>query len=74
VARDLIQQLQGLQRAQDNILRVWVGYEIARGQLDLALGTMQIDDEGMWIDPGPIGYKHGYPQNEVKGDDEEGKK
>jgi len=73
VARDLIQQLQGLQRAQDNILRVWVGYEIARGQLDLALGTMQIDDEGMWIDPGPIGLKYGYPQNEVK-DDDEGKK
>jgi hypothetical protein len=74
VARDLIQQLQGLQRAQDNILRVWVGYEIARGQLDLALGTMQIDNEGMWIDPGPIGHKHGYPQNEAKGDDEEGTK
>ncbi len=68
VARDLIQQLQGLQRAQDNILRVWVGYEIARGQLDLALGTMQIDDEGMWIDPGPIGLKYGYPQNKATDD------
>jgi hypothetical protein len=69
VARDLIQQLQGLQRAQDNILRVWVGYEIARGQLDLALGTMQIDDEGMWIDPGPIGLKYGYPKNNANDDD-----
>ena len=73
VARDLIQQLQGLQRAQDNILRVWVGYEIARGQLDLALGTMQIDDEGMWIDPGPIGLKYGYPNNKAN-DNEEGNK
>jgi hypothetical protein len=72
VARDLIQQLQGLQRAQDNILRVWVGYEIARGQLDLALGTMQIDNEGMWIDPGPIGLEYGYPQNNVN--DEQNKK
>jgi hypothetical protein len=71
VARDLIQQLQGLQRAQDNILRVWVGYEIARGQLDLALGTMQIDDEGMWIDPGPIGLKYGYPKSGSDADDEE---
>jgi len=61
VARDLIQQLQGLQRAQNNILSVWVGYEIARSQLDLALGTMQIDSEGMWIDPGAIGFAHGYP-------------
>ena len=72
VARDLIQQLQGLQRAQDNILRVWVGYEIARGQLDLALGTMQIDNEGIWIDPGPIGLEYGYPQNNVN--DEQNKK
>ncbi|MFP6586204.1 MAG: TolC family protein [Pirellulaceae bacterium] len=71
VARDLIQQLQGLQRAQDNILRVWVGYEIARGQLDLALGTMQIDAEGMWIDPGPIGLKYGYPKSGSDADDEE---
>ena len=71
VARDLIQQLQGLQRAQDNILRVWVGYEIARGQLDLALGTMQIDAEGMWIDPGPIGLKYGYPKSGSDTDDEE---
>lgn len=70
VARDLIQQLQGLQRAQDNILRVWVGYEIARGQLDLALGTMQIDDEGMWIDPGPIGFKYGYPQDNTNDEDD----
>ena len=70
VARDLIQQLQGLQRAQDNILRVWVGYEIARGQLDLALGTMQIDDEGMWIDPGPIGFKYGYPLDNTNDEDD----
>jgi hypothetical protein len=74
VARDLIQQLQGLQRAQDNILRVWVGYEIARGQLDLALGTMQIDAEGMWIDPGPIGFKYGYPKSGSDADDEETEK
>ncbi len=32
-----------------------------RGQLDFALGTMSIDENGAWIDPGPIGPKHGYP-------------
>ena len=66
------QQLEGLQRAQNSVLAVWVGYEIARSQLDLALGTMQIDDEGMWIDPGPIGLQYGYPQNNVT--DEQNKK
>ena len=29
--------------------------------LDLNLGTLQLDAEGAWIDPGPIGYDFGYP-------------
>jgi hypothetical protein len=32
---------------------------------------MQIDDEGMWIDPGPIGLKYGYPKSGSDADDEE---
>ena len=58
--------MQGLQGAQDGLLAVWVGYEINRSQLDLALGTMQIDENGIWIDPGPIGTIHGYPSQETK--------
>ncbi|MCH2370188.1 MAG: hypothetical protein MK324_06615 [Pirellulales bacterium] len=65
-AQRLIGSLQGLQGAQDGLLAVWVGYEINRSQLDLALGTMQIDENGVWIDPGPIGTIHGYPSQETK--------
>ena len=65
-AQRLIGSLQGLQGAQDGLLAVWVGYEINRSQLDLALGTMQIDENGIWIDPGPIGTIHGYPSQETK--------
>ena len=61
IAGRLIGSLQQLQRAQNDLLRVWVGYEINRGVLDLQLGTMTIDENGAWIDPGPIGLKHGYP-------------
>ena len=35
-------------------LSVWVNYEVLRRSLDLDLGTMQLDAEGNWIDPGPI--------------------
>ena len=51
----------GLSQVSDSLLGVWVGYEMNRGQLDFALGTMSIDENGAWIDPGPIGPKHGYP-------------
>tara|TARA_B100000945_G_C20426072_1_gene620563 strand:+ start:2281 stop:4953 length:2673 start_codon:yes stop_codon:yes gene_type:complete len=63
-AQRLIGSLQGLQGAQDALLAVWVGYEINRSQLDFALGTMQIDENGIWIDPGAIGAIHGYPSQE----------
>ena len=63
-AQRFISSLDGLQSAQNGLLAVWVGYEINRSQLDLALGTMQIDENGVWIDPGAIGLIHGYPSQE----------
>lgn len=70
IASRLIGSLQQLQRAQNDLLRVWVGYEINRGVLDLQLGTMSIDENGTWIDPGPIGLKYGYPAAPKKDDDQ----
>jgi len=61
IANRLISALQQVQGAQNELLRVWVGYEINRSQLDFQLGTMQIDENGAWIDPGAIGPKFGYP-------------
>jgi hypothetical protein len=57
----LVDALSALRRAQDAFLSVWVNYEVQRRILDLDLGTMRLDQEGQWIDPGPIGLQFGYP-------------
>jgi len=48
-ARDLVQALSGLLNAQNSFLGVWVDYQIQRINLDLDLGTMRLDDRGVWI-------------------------
>ncbi len=53
-ARDAVSALSDLVNAQNLFLGVWVNYEALRRNLDLDLGTMQIDSEGLWVDPGPI--------------------
>ncbi len=53
-ARNLVSALNALLNAQNEFLAVWVNYEILRRILDLDMGTMQIDHDGIWIDPGPI--------------------
>jgi len=52
-ARDVNEALQALLRAQNNFLAIWVDYEAQRLNLDLDLGTMELDNQGLWIDPGP---------------------
>ncbi len=53
-ARDLVSALSGLLSAQNDFLSAWTDYEVQRVNLDLDLGTMQIDRSGYWIDPGPL--------------------
>jgi outer membrane protein TolC len=53
-ARDLLQASSALLDAQNNFLTSWLNYEIQRLNLDFDLGTMRLDENGMWIDPGPI--------------------
>ena len=53
-ARDLVQALSGLLSAQNDFLNQWVDYEQQRVVLDLDMGTMMLDPEGIWIDPGPM--------------------
>jgi outer membrane protein TolC len=53
-ARDLVSALSGLLGAQNDFLAVWVDYEVQRMNLDFQLGTMQLDDQGMWVDPGAM--------------------
>jgi hypothetical protein len=54
-ARDLLSALSDLLSSQNDFLSVWVNFQLQRVQLDLDLGTMQLDYRGMWIDPGTIG-------------------
>jgi outer membrane protein TolC len=53
-ARDLVNALNDLLDASNAFLQVWVGYEALRMRLDFELGTMRLNEEGLWLDPGPI--------------------
>lgn len=54
VARDLVDALLNLQLSQATFITVWGDYEIQRRLLDFDLGTMNLDDRGLWSDPGSI--------------------
>src|SRR5439155_22876270 len=58
-ARDVVQALTDLFNAQNQFMLTFITYEIARLQLDFNMGTMQLDNEGLWIDPGKIGPDYG---------------
>ncbi|MCA9248381.1 MAG: TolC family protein [Planctomycetales bacterium] len=51
-ARDLVQALSDLLSVQNDFIGIWVNYEVQRVNLDLDLGTMQLDQRGIWLDPG----------------------
>jgi hypothetical protein len=53
-ARDLVSALSDLLAVQNDYLSVWTNYEQQRMVLDFNLGTFQLDERGMWIDPGSI--------------------
>lgn len=53
-ARDSVSALQDLLNAQNTFLGVWVFYEAQRRNLDQDLGTIQVDPENIWVDPGKI--------------------
>jgi len=53
-ARDSVSALSDLLQAQNTFLNVWVFYEGQRRNLDQDLGTIQVDSEGIWVDPGRI--------------------
>jgi hypothetical protein len=53
-ARDVIDALAALLDAQNQLLNIFVSYEVVRRSLDFDLGTMELTPEGLWIDPGAI--------------------
>jgi hypothetical protein len=53
-ARDSISALNDLLTAQNQFLGVWVFYEAQRRNLDQDLGTIRVDADNIWVDPGEI--------------------
>ncbi len=53
-ARDVVSALGDLLDAQNDLLGLWVGYDILRMLLDFEMGTMRLSSDGLWIDPGPL--------------------
>ena len=53
-ARDLVNALNDLLEASNAFLQVWVGYEAMRMRLDYELGTMKLNESGLWVDPKSI--------------------
>ena len=53
-ARDSVSALQDLLTAQNTFQGVWVFYEAQRRNLDQDLGTIRVDADNIWVDPGPI--------------------
>lgn len=52
--RDLVEALNDLLNAQNDFLNLWVSYEALRMVLDFEMGTFQLDERGIWIDPGEM--------------------
>jgi hypothetical protein len=71
-ARDLVSAVGDLLDAQNDFLNVWVGYDVVRMLLDYELGTMRLDENGVWVDPGTFGPAHLNGENR-SGDAESGK-
>jgi outer membrane protein TolC len=51
-ARDLVSALSDLLDAQNDFLNVWVNYEVLRMLVDFELGTMRLNEDGLWSDSG----------------------
>ncbi len=51
-SRQLVSSLLNILNTQNQFLNTWVDYQTARMQLDLNMGTMELDGSGRWIDPG----------------------
>lgn len=53
-ARDLVSALSDLLEAENEFLGLLVGHHVLRMVLDFELGTMALDTEGNWVEPGPF--------------------
>jgi outer membrane protein TolC len=50
LTNQLLNAYRGLPRAQEQVLKTWIDYQIARQQLYLDVELMPLDARGVWID------------------------
>ena len=50
----LLDSLQSLLDAQNEFMEIWVNYLTQRMRLELDMGIMKLDAEGMWVESGPL--------------------
>ncbi len=68
-ARDSVSALQDLLNAQNTFLGVWVFYEAQRRNLDQDLGTIRVDENNIWVDPGSITSEaYGFGRENIPGE------
>jgi len=48
---DLLNALQNVLDAQNDLVGIWVSYETARLNIYLSTGMLQVDERGLWTDP-----------------------
>ncbi|QDT36144.1 TolC family protein [Stratiformator vulcanicus] len=48
---DILNALSNLLSAQNDLIGIWVSYETARLNIYSAMGTLQVDERGLWTDP-----------------------
>ena len=52
LTRDLLQALQRLLQSRNSLISSWVQYETSRMQVHRALGVLQVNDSGEWLNDG----------------------
>lgn len=52
LTRDLLSALESLLQARNSLISSWVNYETSRMRVQQALGVLQVDDNGTWINDG----------------------
>lgn len=54
LARDLVDSYSQLLSAENQLVTAFVDHEAQRLYLDFDMGTMELDQNGMWLDPGAV--------------------
>jgi len=66
LTRDLLQALQFLLGARNNLISSWASYETSRMQLYATLGVLEVSETGQWLNDGEPLMPAGEEQNNAE--------